>query len=218
MEASELLRGSGLQSDRSHTHCAGSRGLGVWDGHRGWKMLSTSSVWMFWQQGVGHAMLLLVLVARGSWRTCPCLDSSAWERGAGCAFTQVLQRVWCRGHTETPGGACEGSPHAIGVGEHAVLSMASGVQRPRWCFQPSPGFRDFTQVPECLCPHLPGGHVHLRSELGDLVGELGLSSWQGLAHGAQSRVPDSLLTSVQFPSTSRLLVVAGTCSGLSGAT
>lgn len=138
--------------------------------------------------------------------------------GAGRAFTRYCRGCRAGGHTETPGGACEGSPHAIDVGEHAVLSMASGIQRPRWCFQPSPGFRDFTQVPECLFPHLPGGHVHLRSELGDLVGGSGLSSWQGLAHSAQSWVLDSLLTSVQFPSAFRLLVVAGTCSGLSGAT
>lgn len=106
----------------------------------------------------------------------------------------------------------------VGVGEHAVLSMALGVQRPRWCFQPSPHFRDFTPVPESLFPHLPGGHVHLRSEHGDPGGESGLSSWQGLAHSTLSRVLDSVLTSVQFPSISRLLVVAGTCSSLSGAT
>lgn len=160
----------------------------------------------------------VVLAARGSWRTCPCLDSSAWERGRGVHLPRYCRGCRAGGHTETPGGACEGSPHAIDVGEHAVLSMAFGIQRPRWCFQPSPGFRDFTQVPECLFPHLPGGHVHLRSELGDLVGGSGLSSWQGLAHSAQSWVLDSLLTSVQFPSASRLLVVAGTCSGLSGAT
>ena len=38
----------------THTHTrVGSRSLGVWSGHHGWKMLLTSGMWVFWQQGGG---------------------------------------------------------------------------------------------------------------------------------------------------------------------
>lgn len=89
MEASELVRGPACRVT-AHTHSVRAAEAWVSGAVTGWKMLSTSGVWVFWRQGVGHAMLLLTPVVRGSWGACPCLDSSAWERGPGCAFTQVL--------------------------------------------------------------------------------------------------------------------------------
>ena len=99
-----------------------------------------------------------------------------------------------------------------------VLRVAFGVKRPTLWLQASPRLRDFTQVPECLSPHLQGGRVRLQSERGDRWENENKALGKGLAHSTQSMVLDSVLSGVQFPSVSRHLAVAGICWGLSGAT
>lgn len=43
----------------------------------------------------------VVLAARGSWRTCPCLDSSAWETGRGVHLPGTAEAV-VQGATQKP--------------------------------------------------------------------------------------------------------------------